>query len=208
MTDGAAAAAGWTAHPLTLEGPLVRLEPLSAGHVDALCRVGLDERIWEWNPFGVRTPEEMAAYVDEALALRGHGAAFPFATIERATGTVVGCTRFGAIDERNRRVEIGWTWLGPQWWRSGINTDAKRRMLAHAFEVWKCRRVEFKTDALNERSRAAIARLGAKFEGTLRHHMVTRTERMRDSVYYSILADEWTSVRSYLDGELARVRPA
>jgi len=207
VTDGAGES-GWTAKAFTLEGPLVRLEPLSADHVDALSRVGLDERIWEWNPFGVRTREEMAAYVDEALALRARCLAYPFATIERSTGTVVGSTRFGAIDERNRRAEIGWTWLGPPWWRTGINTDAKRRMLAHAFEVWRCRRVEFKTDALNGRSRAAIARLGAKFEGTLRHHMVTRTDRMRDTVYYSILADEWPGVRSYLDGELARVRGA
>jgi N-acetyltransferase len=199
---------GWTADPFTLEGPLVRLEPLTTDHVEALCRVGLDERIWEWNPFGVYTPAEMAAYVGEAIALRERGAAFPFATIERATGTVVGSSRFGAIDEKNRRVEIGWTWLGPRWWRSGINTDAKRRMLGHAFEAWACRRVEFKTDARNERSRAAIERLGAKFEGTLRHHMVTRTERMRDSVYYSILADEWPNVRSSLDQELGKSRGA
>lgn len=194
----------WTDTPFTLEGPLVRLEPLAVDHVPALCRVGLDPRIWEWNPFGVSSPEEMEEYVRTAIAWREQGIAVPFATVERATGTVIGSTRFGAIDEKNRRVEIGWTWLDPARWRSGVNTDAKRRMLGHAFEVWGCRRVEFKTDALNERSRAAIARLGAKFEGTLRSHMVTRTERMRDSVYYSILDDEWPNVRSVLDDRLAR----
>lgn len=193
----------WTDTPFALDGPLVRLEPLTLEHVDALCRVGLDQRIWEWNPFGVSSPEEMEEYVRTALAWREQGIAVPFATVERATGTVIGSTRFGAIDERNRRVEIGWTWLGPEWWRSGVNTDAKRRMMGHAFEVWGCRRVEFKTDALNERSRSAIERLGAKFEGTLRRHMVTRTERMRDSVYYSILDDEWPNVRSFLDARLA-----
>jgi len=201
VTGGAVA--GWTARPITLEGPLVRLEPLRPDHVEALCRVGLDERIWEWNPFGVYSEREMAAYVDEAIALRDRGAAVPFATIERATGTVIGSTRFGAIDEKNRRVEIGWTWLGAAWWRSGVNTDAKRRMLGHAFEAWGCCRVEFKTDARNERSRAAIERLGAQFEGTLRQHMVTRTKRMRDTVYYSILAGEWPNVRSFLDTRLA-----
>jgi len=202
LTAGASPPGSWARRPLVLEGPWVRLEPLSEAHVDALVRVGLDARIWERSPFGVADAAGMAAYVREALAERDRGAALPFATVERATGTVVGSTRFGNIDEANRRVEIGWTWLGPQWWRTGINTDAKRRMLGQAFETWGCARVEFKTDAVNERSRAAIERLGARFEGILRHHMVTRTDRMRDSAIYSILADEWPNVRSFLDGRL------
>ena len=188
--------------PVTLEGDLVRLEPLTAEHLDALCAAGLDEEVWRWNPFPVGTRDEMARYLDTALDWQARAIAVPFATIDRATGIVAGSTRFANIDTTNRRVEIGWTWLGRRWWRTGINVEAKRLMLGHAFEEWGCVRVEFKTDALNERSRAAIAGLGATFEGILRSHMTTATERMRDSAYYSILAGEWPAVREALAARL------
>lgn len=189
--------------PPTLEGRLARLEPLTLDHVDALCRVGLDPAIWEWNPFDVSSRDEMLRYVRTALSWQEAGTAIPFATIAKATGTVVGSTRFGAIDRFNRHVEIGWTWLGTEWWRTGINTEVKLLQLTHAFELWNCYRVEFKTDALNARSRVAIERIGAKFEGTFRNHMVTSTDRLRDSAYYSIVATEWPSAKSALEARLA-----
>ena len=145
----------------------------------------------------------MGRYVETALRWQAEGTALPFATVERRVGTVVGSTRFGNIDRPNRRVEIGWTWLGPRWQRTACNTEAKYLMLRHAFETWGCLRVEFKTDALNERSRAALLRIGAREEGTLRKHMITTTGRVRDSVYFSILDDEWPAVKERLE---ARIR--
>ena len=144
----------------------------------------------------------MAAYIALALAERDAGRALPFATVDRATGTIIGSTRYAAIEPTHRRVEIGWTWLGRAWQRTAANTEAKYLMLRHAFETLGCVRVELKTDALNERSRAAIRRIGAREEGTLRRHMVTSTGRIRDTVYYSILDAEWTQVKAELERRL------
>ena len=189
--------------PVTLEGTHVRLEPLAELHVDALCAVGLDPALWELSLSHVATRDDMRRYVADALAEQARGAALPFAHVERATGRVVGSTRLGNYAPEHRRVEIGWTWVAAPWQRTAVNTEAKRLMLAHAFEVLGAHRVEFKTDALNHRSRAAVRRLGATEEGTLRGHMVTDRGRVRDSVYYSILADEWPAVRARLDARLA-----
>ncbi|MBR9988491.1 MAG: PhzF family phenazine biosynthesis isomerase [Gemmatimonadetes bacterium] len=177
-----------TAPPL--EGKHVRLEPLGREHIPALTDIGLDPDLWRWTVTQVGTPQAMADYVESALNDRALGRALPFATLDRATGRVVGCTRFGSIDRHHRRVEIGWTWVGRRWQRTSINTEAKFLMLRHAFDVLDCIRVELKTDALNERSRNAIRRLGATEEGTLRNHMVTDSGRVRDTVYYSIVAED------------------
>jgi RimJ/RimL family protein N-acetyltransferase len=126
-----------------------------------------------------------------------------FATLERSSGQVVGSTRFMNIDRANRRVEIGSTWIAPAWQRTAVNTEAKYLMLRHAFEVWGCMRLELKTDALNQKSRNAILRIGAQEEGTLRRHLVTWTGRVRDTVYFSILDDEWANVKSALESRLA-----
>ena len=190
--------------PVTLEGTYVRLEPLARAHTDALCEVGLDAELWRWTQARVRDASEMRDYVEEALRLQVEGATLPFATIERATNRVVGSTRFGAIDCANRRVEIGWTWIAPAWQRTAVNTEAKLLMLRHAFETFDCLRVELKTDALNERSRQAILRLGATQEGTLRSHIITRSGRVRDTVYFSILASEWTDIEARLEKKLHR----
>jgi RimJ/RimL family protein N-acetyltransferase len=163
-----------------------------------LCAVGLDERLWRLTVSQVRTPEHMRAYVDQALREQATGVALPFATVDQKSGAVIGSTRFGNIDVPNRRVEIGWTWLGVDWQRSAANTEAKLLMLGHAFDSWHCIRVEFKTDVLNERSRTALLRIGAKEEGIFRRHMVTESGRLRDSVYYSIIAEEWGEVRAGL----------
>ncbi|MGH9649155.1 MAG: GNAT family N-acetyltransferase [Terriglobales bacterium] len=186
----------------TLEGRFVRLEPLSRAHHAQLCEVGLEEELWRWIPQTVRTPEEMRAYIEEALGAQAQGIALPFATIDRASGRAIGSTRFGNIDRVNRHVEIGWTWLGLAWQRTAVNTEAKYLMLRHAFETWKCLRVEFKTDSLNERSRAALLRIGAKEEGIFRNHVVTWTGRIRHSVYYSIIDSEWPEVQAHLESKL------
>jgi N-acetyltransferase len=189
---------------LTLEGQHVRLEPLRMEHHARLCEVGLDEDLWRWIPFPVRTPEEMRAYIETALADEAAGVSLPFATVEKASGLVVGSTRYGNIDGVNRHVEIGWTWIGRDWQRTFVNTEAKYLMLRHAFETLNCHRVEFKTDSLNERSRNAILRLGAKEEGTFRNHIITHNGRLRHSVYFSIIDSEWPQVKAFLEEKISR----
>jgi RimJ/RimL family protein N-acetyltransferase len=193
--------------PVTLEGAYVRLESLTSEHIPALCEVGLDAELWRWTIAQVNTPEAMREYVEEALREQDAGKALPFVTIERSTGRVVGSTRFGTIEPAHRRVEIGWTWLGAEWQRTAINTEAKLLMLRYAFETLGCIRVELKTDKLNERSRKAILRLGAMEEGTLRHHLITQAGRLRDTVYFSILASEWKAIEARLE-EMLRDRAA
>ena len=188
--------------PVTLEGRFVRLAPLSMAHHAGLSEVGLDQELWQWIPEPVATAEEMRAYIEEALAAQAAGTALPFATVERSSGRVIGSTRFGNIERRHRRVEIGWTWLARPWQRTRANTEAKNLMLCHAFETWGAIRVELKTDSLNARSRAAILRLGAKEEGVLRNHMIASTGRIRHTVYYSITDSDWPEVKSRLEGML------
>lgn len=188
---------------LILQGSVVRLVPLSLGHVDALCAVGLDPAIWRWMPMRVDGPADMRAFVEESLEAQRAGTTLPFVTTLRETGQVVGATRFMNIVPAHRRVEIGGTWIAPAWQRSRVNSEAKYLMLRHAFEVWKCLRVELKTHALNDQSRAAILRLGAIEEGTLRKHIVQHDGSIRDSVYFSIVDDEWPSVKKALEAKAA-----
>jgi RimJ/RimL family protein N-acetyltransferase len=190
--------------PVTLEGGSVRLEPLTESHHAALCEIGLDPELWRLIPYRVTSAEEMLDYIRTALAGQAAGNTIPFVTVERASGGVVGSTRFMNIDAANRRVEIGATWLAQSWRRTAINTEAKYLMLRHAFETLGCIRVELKTDALNERSRAAILRIGAREEGTLRQHMVTWSGRLRDTVYFSIIDSEWPGVKASLEAKLKR----
>lgn len=189
--------------PLTLEGRVVRLEPLGLHHLDALCDVGLDSSLWTVAPAPIASRDDMRRYVETALAEQAAGSALPFATVVREGGVVVGSTRFGNIVPDHKRVEIGWTWITPRWQRTTVNTEAKFLMLRHAFEVWGCRRVELKTNALNARSRAAMLRIGAKEEGTLRKHMINADGSARDSVYFSVIDDEWSAVRERLTALLA-----
>jgi len=187
-----------------LEGAQVRLEPLTLAHHAALCEVGLDPELWQWIPYRATTAEEMLAYIQSALKDQAAGTAQPFATVERSTGRVIGSTRYMNIDVTNRRREIGATWIAKPWQRTAINTEAKYLMLRHAFETLDCIRVELKTDALNQKSRKAILRIGAKEEGTLRRHVVTWTGRVRDSVYFSVLDSEWPQVKAALEAKLTR----
>jgi RimJ/RimL family protein N-acetyltransferase len=190
--------------PVVLEGIHVRLEPLSLAHVAQLCDVGLDPNLWQWTTNLVSSPDEMHAYVEAALQMQGDGTALPFVIVERLSGRSIGSTRFGNIDPNHRRVEIGWTWIGRPWQRSSINTESKYLLLKHAFEVFKCIRVEFKTDSFNQRSRTAILGIGAKEEGVLRNHMLTYAGRVRHTVYYSIIDAEWPIVKAGLEAKLRR----
>jgi RimJ/RimL family protein N-acetyltransferase len=190
--------------PVLLEGDFVRLEPMTLGHHAGLSEVGLDPEIWRYTLSVIRTPEEMRAYMEDALNLRSAGTTLPFVTIERSSGRIVGSTRFGNYDPANRRIEIGWTWIARPWQRTAINTEAKYLMLSHAFEKLGCVRVELKTDVLNTPSRNAMLRIGAKEEGVLRKHSLVWNGRYRDSIYYSILDDEWAGVKQELEKMLIR----
>jgi RimJ/RimL family protein N-acetyltransferase len=188
--------------PVILEGRYVRLEPLTVEHTTGLADIGLDEDLWRWIPRPVRTLEEMSAYVQTALGEGTSGSALPFALIDKASGRIIGSTRYGNIDRVHHRVEIGWTWVARQWQRSAVNTEMKYLLLRHAFETLKCIRVELKTDSLNVRSRAAILRIGAREEGTFRNHMITASGRIRHTVYFSILDSEWLDVKTRLESKL------
>jgi N-acetyltransferase len=189
--------------PVTLSSADVRLEPLTPEHVPALVRVGLDPALWRWVPTSVTSADEMNAYVATALEDQRRGAALPFAIVDAASGEAIGSTRFGNIEPAHRRLEIGWTWLARGRQRTRANTAAKRLLLGHAFDALGANRVELKTDALNETSRNAIARIGGVQEGILRQHVVCASGRVRDTVYFSILATEWPAVRRRLDERLA-----
>ena len=192
-----------TPAPVTLTTPFVRLEPLAPTHADALARVGLDPELWGWIPNPVGSVDEMSAYVATALDEQQRGVSLPFAIVDATSDEVVGSTRFGNIDVRNRRLEIGWTWLARSHQRTRANTAAKRLLLGHAFDALGANRVELKTDALNQKSRNAIGRIGATQEGIFRQHVVCASGRVRDTVYFSILATEWPDVRRHLDERLA-----
>ncbi len=196
-----------TVEPVTLSGRYVRLEPLSMDHLDRLWTIGQDPDLWKLSPYHITTPEKMRIYIQSALDAQAMGAALPFVTIWQPTGEIVGSTRFGNIDAPNLRAEIGWTWIARRWQRTPVNTEAKYLMLQHAFETWHCIRVEFKTDELNLRSQQAIERLGAKREGVFRHHMIVESGRLRNSVYFSIIDDEWPHVKANLQAQLARPWP-
>jgi len=186
----------------TLEGRVVRLEPLSPEHEEGLWRASRDPRTWRW--LSIVQPQTRAdwnTYMGRALAAAAAGTEIPLVTIGREG--IVGSTRFLALRPEHLSVEIGWTWLHPSAWGSGANGEAKLLQLTHAFEAWGCRRVELKTDALNERSRRALEAIGATFEGIHRKHMLVRGGENRDSAWYSVTDDDWPAVRAHLETRLA-----
>jgi N-acetyltransferase len=190
--------------PVVLEGAHVRLEPLAPRHVADLAVAGADPEVWRWMPVAAPSGEaEMAAIVEGLLARAGAGVQAPFAQVEVASGRAVGATSYLDIALEEGRIEIGWTWIGRPWWRTAINTEAKLLLLGHAFEALGLNRVALKTDVRNERSQAAIERLGAKREGVLRHQYVRPDGTLRDSVMYSVIPEEWPAVRAFLRQRLA-----
>ena len=191
--------ATWTVP--TLEGRVVRLEPLDRAHAEGLWEASRDPRTWRWMTIAQpRTHAELDAWLDAALEARRAGAERPLATV--CGKGVVGSTRFLALRLEHRSVEIGWTWLHPSVWGTGVNVEAKLLMLRHAFEAWGCRRVELKTDARNDRSRAALAALPAVFEGVFRKHMIVRGGERRDSAWYAVIDDDWPAVKANLHRRL------
>lgn len=188
--------------PVILRGQVVRLEPLTIDHVPALARVGLEPELWRWTPAAVTTVEEMHRYVSTALEEQTRGVSLPFVIVDQASTRAIGSTRYGNIERAHHRLEIGWTWIASAHQRTAANTEAKLLLLTHAFEVLRANRVELKTDALNEKSRKAILRLGATEEGTLRRHVITASGRVRDTVYFSIIDTEWPAIKARLTGLL------
>ncbi len=188
--------------PVTLQGRVVRLEPLALAHVPGLALIGLDPELWRWIPTQVADAAQMQAWVQTALDEQTAGTSLPFAIISQASGEAIGSTRYMNIVPAHRRLEIGSTWLSTAAQRSGANTEAKLLLLTHAFEALKAIRVELKTDALNSRSRAAIARIGGIEEGIFRRHVICASGRVRDTMYFSILDNEWPAVKTRLGGML------
>jgi RimJ/RimL family protein N-acetyltransferase len=196
----------WEGHLApTLEGKLVRLEPLSEAHEAELREAASDAEVWRWMSFNASaSPEHFHRWLRDALANREGGSEAPFAVIERASGVAIGSTRYLALRPEHRGLEIGWSWLAPSAWRSGANVETKLLLLGHAFGALDAIRVEFKTDQLNERSRRALLGIGAQFEGIFRSHMIVRGGVIRDSAYYSVIAREWPRVRGELEARLAK----
>ena len=185
-----------------LEGRIVRLEPLTPAHEEGLWLASRDPRTWRWlSIVQPQTREEWSAWMEQALRAAETGTEIPLVTVREEE--IVGSTRFLALRPEHRSVEIGWTWLHPSSWGTRTNVEAKLLQMHHAFEVWGCRRVELKTDALNERSRGALEALGATFEGIHRKHMLVRGGENRDSAWYSVTDDEWPAVRAHLESRLA-----
>lgn len=188
----------------TLTGTTVELQPLQAEHASKLVAAAADGELWNMKVTVIPSPETVAQYIATALEGRTAGTVMPFVIVRRDTGQIVGSTRFWKIDTVNRKMEIGHTWLSSSAQRSGINTEAKLLLLAHAFEVMQAIRVQFTTDELNEKSRAAILRIGAKQEGIVRNERIMPDGRKRNSVRFSIIDAEWPEVKATLLLKMAR----
>jgi RimJ/RimL family protein N-acetyltransferase len=194
-----------TVEPVTLEGAHVRLEPLELRHVDGWLAAGVHENdVFKWYPIDFRAREDFVRLVDNAHKNQAAGSEMPFATVHKASGQVVGGTRYMNIDRANHRLEIGFTFISKPWQRSAVNTEAKYLQLCHAFETLGCMRVELKTDSLNEASRNAMLRIGCEYEGVFRNHMIMSSGRIRHSAWYSITDDRWPEVKQRLEGMLRR----
>ncbi|MCL4761786.1 MAG: GNAT family N-acetyltransferase [Burkholderiales bacterium] len=184
--------------PVVLEGAHARLEPLAREHAADLARACADGELWALWYTSVPRPDGVEAYVEAALAMREEKGAMPFVVRERASGAVVGSTRYFNVEAAHRRLEIGHTWYAKRAQRTGVNTECKLLLLAHAFEKLRCIAVEFRTSWFNHASQRAIERLGAKRDGVLRNHMILPDGTLRDTVVYSILDSEWPAVRRHL----------
>jgi RimJ/RimL family protein N-acetyltransferase len=194
-----------TIEPVQLRGAAAHLVPLSLEHLpDLWAVVAADRSLLQWFTHPVETVEQLHEYIAEALAAHKAGSALPFAILDPTSGRAIGSTRYGNIDRKNRRLEIGWTFLGRPFQRTAVNTQCKLLLLRHAFATLGAIRVEFKTDSLNLQSRAALQRLGAVEEGILRNHMITASGRLRHSVYFSVIAQEWPALERTLEQRLAQ----
>ena len=193
---------GWV-QPVTLEGEVVRLEPLSLAHLDDLAEVAFEGNLWRWTVVQPTDVAGLRTWLEAAVAGREAGTEQPFATVDRSTGKAIGSSRFMSIVPEHRRLEIGWTWVAPPWQRRGANQEAKYLQLRHAFEELGANRVEFKTDSLNEKANPALLSIGATFEGTFRNHMIMPGGRLRHSNYYSVTREEWPDRKAKLEARIA-----
>jgi RimJ/RimL family protein N-acetyltransferase len=197
-----AATKPWVA-PVTLEGRVVRLEPLGVEHLEGLAAVAFDPAIWRWT---IARPTDLAGlrtWLEAALAAQAAGTELPFATVDVATGRPIGSTRFLSVVPEHRRLEIGWTWVAPSHQRRGANQEAKYLQLRHAFEDLGANRVEFKTDSRNEKANPALLSIGAQFEGTFRNHLIMPDGPLRHSNYYAVVIEDWPKVKSMLEARIA-----
>ena len=190
--------------PVTLSGEFATLEPLAGHHLDGLRAAVADGQLWKLWYTAIPAPDRMAAEIERRLALQDKGSMQPFAIRRNDTGAICGMTTYMNIDAVHHRVEIGSTWTAASAQRSGINTECKLMLLTHAFETLDCIAVEFRTHWMNQQSRAAIARLGAKQDGVLRNHQRMPDGSLRDTVVFSITAAEWPTVRNHLRHKLGR----
>jgi len=197
----------WEGIAPRLEGAVVVVEPLAPAHEDGLWEAAFDPSVWRWMPVNaIESRETFAAWFAEAVERTAAGLDQAFAVLDAGTGAPLGSTRYLALRPEHRGLEIGWTWLSVDAWGTGANVEAKLLLMGHAFDELGCIRVEFKTDALNERSRAALEALPARFEGIFRKHMVVRDGALRDSAWYSVTDEEWPAVRQNLLDRLSRAR--
>jgi RimJ/RimL family protein N-acetyltransferase len=190
-------------NPVVLEGSRVRLEPLRLDHLADLSLVAFDPPLWQWTIMGAQDEAGLRRWVETALANAEAGIERPFATIDLASGRAIGSSRYLSIVPEHRRLEIGWTWVATAFQRTGVNREAKLLQLTHAFETLGANRVEFKTHSRNERSRTALAALGATFEGIFRNHMIMPDGSIRDSAYFSIVAEDWPAIKAKLRADVA-----
>jgi RimJ/RimL family protein N-acetyltransferase len=190
--------------PLVLEGKRVRLEPISREHLPQLAEIAFESTIWRWMSSWVTNPQQLEQFVENAIGDVQKGTAIVWVTRSKVDGRLAGATRFYEISQQHRTMELGWTWLHPNYHRSGINVEAKYLQLTHAFEKMKMNRVAFKTHHENVRSQTAIAALGAKQEGTFRNHMIMPDGSTRHSVWYSITKEDWPTVKANLESRMAR----
>jgi len=190
---------------VTLQGKYIRLEPLSEAHIPGLAQIGIGQDFWQFMLYGdMNTEDDMRNWVLDILEREKKGADLPFAVIHLESGRVAGATRYLNILPKDRGLEIGGTWYGPEFQRTAVNTECKYLLLGHAFETLNAIRVQIKTDSRNERSQRAIERLGAKREGVLRNHMILPDGYIRHSVFYSIIDSEWGDVKKNLEAMLAK----
>lgn len=188
--------------PVTLVGSQIKLEPMRPEHAQALRDAGKSEQVWAFMPARVTSPKSMEAWMARALAAEGTGREYPFVVRRLSDGRLIGSTRYLDVQEEDRTTEIGWTWYEPSVWATFVNPEAKYLLLRHAFEVWHAIRVALKTDIRNLRSQAAITKLGAVYEGTLRNQRIRPDGSYRDTPIYSIIESEWPIVKSSLEARL------
>jgi RimJ/RimL family protein N-acetyltransferase len=192
--------------PVTRSGRFVRLEPLRPEHLDGLLAAAQDDRIWPWLSHSLRSADAMRGFIEQAIAQEKLGGEYAFAVIKQPSGRIVGSTRYMDVTPAHRGVEIGWTWYTPDVWATAVNPATKLLLMEHAFETWGAIRVYLKTDELNERSRGAILKLGARFEGILRNHRIRPDGSFRGSAVYSVVGSEWPGVKAGLLARLAKSR--